>query len=449
MDFADIYSPASRTKFLLIGGLLVGANAVFDWLTPNVPVGFLYLFPILLMAGFLSRWEIAGVAGLCAVLTAIFSDYPLKEAAAFGVMAWTGFLGTGFFALEIARTRRRTLEHQEQLRALVESSPLAILTIGPKGTIVLVNEAAQTLLAPGGSPVSGEPIGEFLPALQTVVQQRGSKLFRTELRCRGRRKNGETFVAAIWFSSSMTASGPHVAAIIVDLSQDLRDREDENLQHLLTSAKLLMSAMAHEVRNVCGAIRLNYRSLSQLEALEDNADFHVLGSLVEVLEKISAIELRPSEILTASVDLTPVLDELRVLIEPAYRESGMTVVWQVPEERVLVRADRYGLLQVFLNITRNSQQAMQTTKHKQLTVRRAVDHGSVSIRFEDTGTGISEPQNLFRPFQQGASSTGLGLYISRAILKGFGGNIIFEPRSEGCCFVVTLQTVSDMELVNA
>jgi signal transduction histidine kinase len=168
-----------------------------------------------------------------------------------------------------------------------------------------------------------------------------------------------------------------------------------------------------------------------------------------LLEKISAIERRPSEILTASVDLTPVLDELRVLIEPAYRESGMTVVWQVPEERVLVRADRYGLLQVFLNITRNSQQAMQTTKRKQLTVRRAVDHGSVSIRFEDTGTGISEPQNLFRPFQQGASSTGLELYISRAILKGFGGNIIFEPRSEGCCFVVTLQTVSDMELVNA
>jgi len=91
---------------------------------------------------------------------------------------------------------------------------------------------------------------------------------------------------------------------------------------------------------------------------------------------------------------------------------------------------------------------MLETKRKQLTIRRSIAGDSVAVRFEDTGTGVAHPENLFRPFQQGAASTGLGLYISRAILKSFGGEIIYEPRSEGCCFVVVLQTASHSEVPN-
>jgi two-component system, LuxR family, sensor kinase FixL len=72
------------------------------------------------------------------------------------------------------------------------------------------------------------------------------------------------------------------------------------------------------------------------------------------------------------------------------------------------------------------------------------------LRFEDTGVGVSEPENLFKPFQQGADATGLGLYVSRAILRSCGGELNFEPRNEGCCFAVSLARVANaMEAVHA
>jgi signal transduction histidine kinase len=88
---------------------------------------------------------------------------------------------------------------------------------------------------------------------------------------------------------------------------------------------------------------------------------------------------------------------------------------------------------------------METTTKKQLTIRSSVEADSVLIRFEDTGVGISSPDGLFKPFQQGAGATGLGLYVSRAILHSFRGELMFEPRSEGSCFAVSLTRVSNRQ----
>jgi signal transduction histidine kinase len=78
-----------------------------------------------------------------------------------------------------------------------------------------------------------------------------------------------------------------------------------------------------------------------------------------------------------------------------------------------------------------------------LTISSELQNHTVVIRFEDTGVGIASPYGLFKPFQPGANATGLGLYVSRAILRSFGGELNFEPRSQGCCFAVNLATVGD------
>jgi two-component system, LuxR family, sensor kinase FixL len=111
----------------------------------------------------------------------------------------------------------------------------------------------------------------------------------------------------------------------------------------------------------------------------------------------------------------------------------------------LVIGDRYGIAQVFLNLSLNSHRAMETTDKKQLTISSALETDSVVIRFEDTGVGVSAPDGLFRPFQQGADATGLGLYVSRAILCSFGGELVFEPRSEGCCFAIRLTRAANSQ----
>jgi two-component system, LuxR family, sensor kinase FixL len=457
-DPLSIYAPASRTKLLVSAGLLITVIALVDWLTkPYISIGFLYLFPIMLIAGFLTRWQIVLVALVCAVLQELFSELPSGEAITRLLMASAGFVGTGLFVSEIIRSRQMALEHvaeiethsklrqeaEEQLHILVDSSPAAIVTIDSSGGILLANNAAQTLFASEDTPIVGQSIAQFLPALQSAVQTQRSTQFRTELRCRGRRKNGEAFLGAVWFSTYNTSQGPRLAAIIVDLSEDLRDREDLSLDHLLKSTKILMGAVAHEIRNVCGAVLAVHKNLSRLPALQDNEDFRALGLLIDGLEKLSEMELLPPlDKNMSSVELTTLLDELRVLIEPIYQEAGIRILWRLQDNLPLVVGDRYGLQQVFLNLARNSQRAMESTEQKQLTISSELESSAVVIRFEDTGVGILSQYQLFKPFQQGANATGLGLYVSRAILRSFGGELRFEPRAAGCCFAVRLARVS-------
>ncbi|HEY3041187.1 MAG TPA: ATP-binding protein [Pyrinomonadaceae bacterium] len=466
-DLASIYVPANRTKLLVIAGLLVTAIAVIDWLTkPYISLGFLYLFPIMVAAGYLSRQQIIGVSLLCALLQEVFSDLPGNEVLVRLVFSSAGLIGTGLFVSELLHNRRIVLKHveelkdqvnlrqdaEEQLGMLVESSPAAIITIDSNGKILLANDAAQRLLAPGAQPIQGQAISSYLPSLQTAVQTRPSRVFRTTLQCRGQRSNGETFLAGIWFSTYTSISGPRLAAIVVDLSEDLRSREDLSLDHLLKNSRILMSAVAHEVRNLCSAVLVVEKNLSRLSELQHNEDFQALSMLIHSLEKISAMELQVSPTQNAgAVELTSVLDELRVLIESAYHESEMEIDWQIQDPLPRVWADRYGLVQVFLNLARNSQRAMQCSATKRLYVSASDEGSTVVIRFADTGVGISSPENLFRPFQRGADSSGLGLYVSRAIMHSFGGELLYERRSRGCCFAVVLSSLSTTgkEVVNA
>ena len=466
-NLPSIYLPANRTKLVVIAGLVVTAIAVIDWLTaPYISLGFLYLFPIMIVGGYLSRRQIIGVALLCALLQEAFSDLPGNEAFVRLVFSSAGFIATGLFISELLRNRRIVLKHieelkdqvklrqdaEEQLRMLVESSPAAIITIDSNGIILLANEGAQQLLAPGAQPLRGQAISSYLPSLQTAVQTRPSRAFRTTLQCRGQRSDGEAFLAGIWFSTYTSISGPRLAAIVVDLSEDLRSREDLSLDHLLKNSRILMSAAAHEVRNLCGAVLVVQKNLSRLSELQHNKDFQALSMLIQSLEKVSAMELQVSPTQNAgAVELTSVLDELRVLIEGDYHESEMEIEWQIQESLPRVWADRYGLVQIFLNLARNSQRAMQRSETKRLRVSASDEGSTVVVRFEDTGVGISSPENLFRPFQRGADSSGLGLYVSRAIIHSFGGELLYECRSRGCCFAVVLPSLStsSKEVINA
>jgi two-component system, LuxR family, sensor kinase FixL len=453
-DLLSIYAPSNRVRLIALSFFLISAIAVIDWATkPYISLGFLYLFPIMILGGFLSRTQILSVALVCAVLQEAFSNLPENEAVIRLLFSSAGFVGTGLFISELIRNRRITMTHveelegqiklredaEEQLRSLVESSPAAIVTVDSAGKIHLANEAAQHLLATEDEPLQGQEINSYLPALQTVLKTQQPRVFRTTLQCTGKRSDGEVFLAGVWFSTYNAISGPRLAAIIVDLSEDLRNREDLSLDYLLKNTRILMGAVAHEIRNLCGAVLVVHKNLSRVKELESNEDFKALGNLIQSLERVSALELGSTAAQNGEVvELTSVLDEFRILIETAYHESEIKVQWDVQPSLPLVWADRYGLIQVFLNLAKNSRRAMTSTGAKQLRIAAREGNGTVTIRFEDTGTGIASPENLFRPFQRGAESSGLGLYVSRAIMRSFGGELSYEPRPHGCCFAVIL-----------
>jgi signal transduction histidine kinase len=458
-DLALIYSPPHRARALTAAALLLAIIAGVDWvIKPNFSLNFLYLFPIMLAGGFLSRWQIAAMSLCCAVLGEIFSPFPQADAATRMAMMTLAFTGTGLFVSELVHKRQLAIEHyqqltdqvrqredaEQQIQILIESSPAAIVTVDSTGSIVLANQAAQQLLAPGGGPLSGEPIRGYFPALESVAQSHRSQSFRTTMHCKGQRRDGEVFLAAIWFSTYKTLSGAKLAAIIVDLSEDLRDREDLSLNHLLKNTRILMGAMSHEIRNLCGAVSAVSRNLARVEGLTGNQDFEALKTLIQGLEKIAALELPGSSDEQANtVDIGEVLDELRVLIEPSFRESGIAVNWVIADGLPLVWAESYGLLQAFLNLARNSRRAVEKCPRKELTITARFEEAAVVIRFEDTGAGVRSPQQLFQPFQQGADGSGLGLYVSRAMVRSFRGELRYEARPAGCCFAVVLTPLAE------
>jgi signal transduction histidine kinase len=324
----------------------------------------------------------------------------------------------------------------------VESSPAAIVTLDTDGTILLANEAAQEMLAPGGPALHGQNTSAYLPALFSAVQSGSRKNFRTTLQCKGRRGNGEVFLAGVWFSTYSSSSGNRLAAIFVDLSEELRSREDLTLDNLLTNTRILMSAVSHEIRNLCGAALVVHKNLTKVSELRGNADFEALGTLIHGLEQISAKELRGSSgQRRTAIELTSVLDELRVLIESVGNERKISMKWADDSAVPLVWADRYGLMQVFLNLAKNSMRALEGMEKKHLTISTEVLQDLVTVRFEDTGVGIVDSNALFRPFQSDAKATGLGLYVSRALVKSFGGDLVYEHRDHGCCFAVVLERV--------
>src|SRR6202047_1779040 len=143
-DPLSIYVPANRTKLIIVAGFLVAVIAAVDWATkPYISLGFLYLFPIMILGGFLPRTRILGVALVCAVLQEAFSNLPENEAVVRLLFSSAGFVGTGLFISELIRNSRIAMTHveelegqiklredaEEQLRSLIESSPAAIVTI--------------------------------------------------------------------------------------------------------------------------------------------------------------------------------------------------------------------------------------------------------------------------------------------------------------------------------
>ncbi len=461
----SIYTSKNRVPLVTIAAAMIATIAAIDFVTkPYFSLGFLYLFPIMIVGGVLSRSQTIVVALLCAGLQEVFSNLPQSELIVRLILTSVGLSGTGLFVSELVRNRHIVLQHvieleeqekrrkdaEEELQFLVDTSPAAIVTIGSTGQITLANEAAHRLLGSDSSPLRGQPIARYVPSLHTIIQTHSSRVFRTTLQCRSQRKTGETFLVGVWFSTYTTLNGPRLAAIMVDLSEDLRNREDLSFEHLLRSTRVLMSAVAHEIRNLCSAAMVIHKNLSAIEGLHQNEDFQALSTVIQSLETVLALELQPSPISQASaVELTSVFDEIRVLVEAAYGESPIEIGWSLPDTLPLVLAERYGLVQVFLNLAKNSQRAMQTTPVKRLRVTASEEGQTVAIRFEDTGGGVASPERLFHPFQPGAAAAGLGLYVSRAIVRSFGGDLLYEPRPQGSCFTIVLAVAAVVAGVDA
>ncbi len=422
----------------------------------TVPLGGFSLIPLVVASAFVSRRSIF----LLAIATALACEY-------FGPYTWgpeslrrlapaiAAFTGGGLLAGELARNRRlaRALVQKTQqearvrlkavteMRALLESSPVGLLMVDHEGNISMANAVACRLLGfTEGSP-EGEPIENYIPVLARLLRSpRVVNLMQTKVEASGRRRTGETFLSQAWVSSYQDASGRRLAVVLSDATELIRDREESGLKQLLTNSRIVAGAVSHELRNLAAAGSVLYHNLRKRENPNaNNKDFQALGTVVESILRVSSTELADaSEEALEGVDVGDLLEELRTIISPSLEESGVKADWEIATDLPPVRVDRTGLLQVFLNLTKNSRRALQDTSDARILVTAYALDSSVVIRISDNGPGISSAERLFQPFQPGASSTGLGLFVSRAIIRTFGGELHHLQPTGECSFVIEI-----------
>lgn len=216
-----LWDPQNRTRILLLSGAILVAIAAIDWWTkPYFSLGFLYLFPIMMAAGFLPRWATVLMGIACALLSERFSNLdPADFYIRLGFEA-LALCGCGLLTSEVLRNRRLSQEAQERIRVLVETSPAAIVTVDQRGFVELANKSAAEMLAPRDGDLIGQPIAAFLPELHHALRPEEGPQFRASMQCLGHRGNGESFPAEVWFSTYKEGVIPKLAAIIADLSEE-------------------------------------------------------------------------------------------------------------------------------------------------------------------------------------------------------------------------------------
>ncbi|MBV9500648.1 MAG: PAS domain S-box protein [Acidobacteriaceae bacterium] len=451
-----------RTKALIACALVTILISVADWLFPDLSFGFLYLGPLLVSAIFLSRAQVAICAVVAAVLTQSFGPFKAwpDTLLRFSVTLVI-FLGAALFVAEIMRRKRveadyatklkeasaRRREAEEDARAVIETSPAAILTLKADGTIELANKAAQRLLCLDSGSAPGRNIRDYLPLLADMLKTHRTPSVRTMVEGRGRRGNGEMFFAHMWLSTYSTPAGGKLAAVVADVSEQVRDREELGLRQLLMNSHIIAGAVSHEVRNLAAAAGALHDNIARSCRVTGSEDFIALGHLIEGMRKLCSSEIPvDNEQSLTGVDLNALFKELDIILQTGAEDSRVELRWDIAENLPRVRAHHSGLLQVLLNLTQNSRRALRGKRNAYVTIAAYPVPGSVLVIVADNGPGITSPEVLFQPFQAGAESSGLGLYVSRAIIRSYGGELRYSKRTFESCFHIELQAMAAMEV---
>lgn len=263
------------------------------------------------------------------------------------------------------------------------------------------------------------------------------------------------------------------------LNQELVSTQEELLRSsTLAVVGRLAAGIAHEVGNPLGAVR-GYIDILSKGPLDKDEEKDILERTAREVSRIDLIVReflevsRPSKKAPGPVDVNRLVQETLSTLSVHGDFVGVKARTSLAEALPPVLIDERKLRQVFINLLLNASHSMDS-KAGDKTVdiqtgiekrevktnrlrRRKSDHrftagagadsatrDFVYIRFADHGVGINEEsaKQIFEPFYttKGVGrGTGLGLFVSRSIIKTYGGEITLETKlGEGSVFTVSL-----------
>ncbi len=229
-----------------------------------------------------------------------------------------------------------------------------------------------------------------------------------------------------------------MASVRRKLEEEVR-REDR-----LRALGRLAAGLAHEIRNPLNSIRLTVQLLEHrwntnsirredLETVRKEVDR--LSSLLNDL-----LDLQRSRQPHRQVQpVLPVLEHCINLIDKQADTQNTRIRLQTPEEPLQACFDEQQLTQTVVNLLLNALEA--SPLGGVVTVRVFEENGFVGVQVRDQGRGLGPEgrEHLFEPFYTTKpGGTGLGLAVSRELMRSQGGDLLYTPDGAGAAFLLQL-----------
>ena len=207
--------------------------------------------------------------------------------------------------------------------------------------------------------------------------------------------------------------------------------------------KMMLAGIAHEIRNPLGGIEIFAGLLS--EDLQGTSKEYVDKIIKEVRNLNDIVTqfleyAKPTEPIKENVELLSIIDEICFILAPELQKRNVKFISDITDGNIKVFVDPKQIKSVFMNIIKNSIQAM--SDGGEIKLKSDKTDNLIVITVSDNGLGIS-PENLekiFDPFfttkEKGA---GLGLAIVKKLIEDNNGKIEVQSKiGEGTTFTIYL-----------
>jgi PAS domain S-box-containing protein len=365
------------------------------------------------------------------------------------------YQGTLVDVTERRKLERQLLQQEEFRRRLLESFPDLILVVDLEERYTFVSSRVRDVLGYQSEDLLGKKISEtqaHSPELIALYRDvvTGSRIFGSaEYGARHRDGSGRTMRAS---ASQFSDADSKLAGVIISVRDITTEKKFEHQvvqSERLAAMGAMIGGVAHELNNPLTSI-LGVSELLQDSQTTDSARKQI-GILqqqarraAEIVHNLTYFATPPTPGKTR-VNLLDVVERTLNLHAYSLRKNNITVDFVREPGLPYVQGDPHQLMQVFLNLVMNAEQAIREARDRgTLRIRLGTSGESVWASFLDDGPGIPPDvlASIFDPFyttKRPGRGTGLGLSICKSVMKEHNGAIeAANAPGGGAVFTVTV-----------
>ena len=241
--------------------------------------------------------------------------------------------------------------------------------------------------------------------------------------------------------------------LVLIQDRDLIDALETDLRaaaRFRSLSRLYMGA-AHDLRAPLNAMVMNLELLKQTFSANSNKDGEkrskqerYAGVLTEEIARLNRYlnalleQIAPARDDRRVIDCQGLIKGLELLLNPQARHQRITLDVQLPDEPIVIFGSPSHVKQALLNVLINAMEAMP--QGGKLSIKLRSVNNMAHIEISDTGPGIPSAlvSKIFdMHFTTRDTGTGIGLYVTRAIIERNDGTIKVETElGEGTCFEI-------------